>query len=158
MQRILDGKPVIVHGDGSALWTLTYSGDFARGFCGLLGNNAAMGKAVHLTTDEARTWNYIYETIAAALQRPLRKVYATSEYLAEHGKEYDFRGSLFGDKANCAVFDNSLLKRLVPGFHAEVPIAEGLRRAVDFVLAHPELRVPDPEFDAWCDKIAAAQG
>lgn len=155
LKRMLDHKPVIIHGDGATLWTLTYNQDFARAFCGLLGNPAALGEAVHITTDEARTWQYIYETLAAALGVDLRAAFLPARVLAEAGKEFDLAGGLLGDKANCAVFDNAKIKRLVPGFSARVPLAEGLRRAVAYALAHPECQIPDPEFDAWCDRMAA---
>ena len=158
LQRMLDGRPVVIHGDGTSLWTMTHSDDFAAGFCGLVGNPAALGETVNLTGDEARAWQYIYEAIAAALGVPLKPVYVASAALAAAGPQYDLRGSLLGDKANCTFFDNAKLKRLVPGFAAKVTMREGLSRAARYMAAHPECQTPDPEFDAWCDRVIAAAG
>ncbi|WP_059041460.1 SDR family oxidoreductase [Paenibacillus rubinfantis] len=154
-QRMLENKPVLIHGDGSSLWTLTHNSDFAQAFIGLMGNVHAIGESVHITSDESVTWNQIYEIIADALGVKLRAVHVASEFLAENGP-YDFRGGLLGDKANTVVFDNSKLKRLVPGFTATVRVDQGVRRTVEHILAHPELQVADPEFDAWCDRVVGA--
>ncbi len=154
-QRMLLNKPVLIHGDGSSLWTLTHNSDFAKGFIGLMGNIHAIGESVHITSDESVTWNQIYEIIADALGVKLNAVHVASEFLAENGP-YDFRGGLLGDKANTVVFDNSKLKRLVPGFTATVRVDQGIRQTVEHILAHPELQVADPEFDAWCDRVVGA--
>jgi nucleoside-diphosphate-sugar epimerase len=155
VKRMLEGKPVIIHGDGTSLWTMTDSRDFARAFIGLLGNIHAIGEAVQITSDETLTWNQIYECIAGALNVPLRAVHVSSEMLAACSN-YDFTGGLIGDKANSVVFDNAKLKRLVPGFAATIRFDQGIKRTVDYVLAHEECRQPDEEFDAWCDKVIAA--
>lgn len=156
LQRILDGKPVIIAGDGTSLWTLTHAADFAKGYVGLMANPHAIGNAFHITSDESMTWNQIYETIAGALGKPLNALHVTSDFLAKHGGNYDFRGELLGDKATTVVFDNSKIKRLVPDFVCTISMAEGLRQSVHYMLAHPETQVADPEFDAWCDRIAAS--
>jgi nucleoside-diphosphate-sugar epimerase len=161
IKRMLDGKPVIIHGDGTSLWTVTFNSDFAEGFIGLMGNIHAPGEMVHITSDEVLTWNQIYETVAAALGVPLKAVHVSSEFLHEAGRgpgrAYDFRGSLIGDKANCAVFDNTRIKRLVPGFTATVRFDQGVQKALDYILAHKECQKEDPDFDAWCDRIIAAR-
>ena len=155
LARMLAGKPVVVHGDGSSLWTLTHSRDFAKGFCGLLGNPHAIGQAVHITSDESLSWNQIYAILADALGVPLRAVYVPSTVLAEAGTAwgYDFEGNLLGDKAVSVVFDNTKLKRLVPGFTATTRFDEGAREAVAYLLAHPELQIDDPTFDRFCDAV-----
>lgn len=157
LKRILEEKPVIIPGDGSSLWTLTHSDDFARGFVGLMGNPHAMGHAYHITSGESMTWNQIYETIAQALNRPLHALHVASDFLAKHSGPYDFRGELLGDKSASVVFDNAKIKAAVPGFVCTVPMAEGLRRSVGYMLDHPESQVEDPEFDRWCGCIAKAQ-
>lgn len=156
LQRILDGKPVIIPGDGSSLWTLTHSEDFAKGYVGLMANPHAVGHAFHITTDESMTWNQIYETIADALGKPLNALHVASDFLARHGENYDFRGELLGDKSATVVFDNSKIKRFVPDFVCTISMAEGLRQSVRYMLSHPETQTPDPEFDKWCDRIADA--
>lgn len=155
VKRIQEGKPIIIHGDGTSLWTLTHNSDFAKGFAGLLGNVHAIGEAVQITSDESVTWNQIYQMIADALGVKLNAVHAASEFL-DACSDYDFAGGLLGDKANTVVFDNSKLKRLVPGFTATVRADQGIRTAVDYVLTHPECQIEDPEFDAWTDKVVAA--
>ena len=152
VKRILDGKPVIIHGDGTSLWTMTHACDFAKGFAGLIGNIHARGEAVHITSDESLTWNQIYQCIADALNRPLKAVHVSSEFLAEAGP-YNFHGGLLGDKANSVVFDNSKLKRLVPGFTAGKRFDTGIRETINHILAHPEYQLEDEEFDRWCDEI-----
>ena len=156
LKRILDGKPVIIPGDGSSLWTLTHSKDFAKGYVGLMANPHAIGNAFHITTDESMTWNQIYQTIADALGKPLNALHVASDFLARHGGNYDFRGELLGDKAATVVFDNSKIKRLVPDFICTTSMADGLRQSVQYMLSHPETQTPDPEFDSWCDRVADA--
>ena len=155
LRRMLDGKRVIIHGDGSSQWTLTHNSDFAKGFIGLMGNPLAPGEAFQITSDETRTWNQIYRTIADKLGVELKACHVSSEFLAEVGP-YDFRGGLLGDKAVTVLFDNRKLKQAVPGFQATVRFEEGVARTIDHILAHPELQVPDPDFDAWCDRVLEA--
>jgi nucleoside-diphosphate-sugar epimerase len=155
IKRVIEGKPVIIHGDGMSLWTMTHNSDFAKAFIGLMGNMHAIGEAVQITSDESVTWNQVYAAIAAALGKPLKAVHVASEFLAQAG-DFDFLGGLIGDKANSVIFDNTKLKRLVPGFTAAVRFDQGIRQTLDNVLAHKELQQDDPEFDAWCDKVIAA--
>lgn len=151
-KRMLEGKPVIIHGDGTSLWTMTCNRDFAKAFVGLMGNSHAIGEAFQITSDEVLTWNQIYQSIAKALGVELKPYYVSSELLAATG-EYDFEGSLIGDKANSVIFDNTKLKRAVPEFVATVRFDMGVKETISNVLAHPELQVEDPEFDAYCDEI-----
>ena len=154
LKRMMEGKPVLVHGDGSSLWTLTWNEDFARGFVGLLGNPKAIGEAFQIMSDEQLTWNQVYECTAQALGVPLRLYHVSSDFLAAVAPDdYDFTGNLLGDKAVTVVFDCTKLKRAVPGFQATTRFDEGVRRCVAYLLAHPELQVEDPEFDAWCDNV-----
>ena len=156
IKRMLDGKPVIIHGDGTSLWTMTYNSDFAEAFTGLMGNIHAIGESVQITSDETLTWNQIFKAIADALGVPLKAVHVSSDFLHEAGP-YDFLGSLTGDKANSVVFDNRKLKRLVPGFTAKIRFDQGIKKTMEYVLSHKECQKEDPEFDAWCDRIIAAR-
>ena len=155
LRRMLDGKPVIIHGDGTSQWTLTHNSDFAKGFIGLMGNPHAIGNAFQITSDETLTWDQIYQTIADVLGVELKPYHVSAEFLDEAGP-YDFRGGLTGDKSWTVLFDNSKLKRAVPGFQATVRFEEGVRRTIENILAHPELQKPDPAFDAWCDRVIEA--
>lgn len=155
LKRMLEGKPVIIHGDGTSLWTMTHNSDFAVGYVGLMGNPHAIGEAFQITNDETLTWNQIYQAIADALGVELKAYHVSSEFLAAVS-DYDFTGSLIGDKANCVVFDNSKLKRAVPDFHPTVRFEEGIRDTIANIMAHPELQKEDPEFDAWCDRVIEA--
>ena len=156
-KRLLEGKPVIVQGDGSSLWTMTHNSDFAKGFVGLMGNAHAIGNAFQITSDETLSWNQIYESLARALGVECKLYHVASDFLAAVGPQYDLEGGLLGDKAVSVVFDNRKLKRAVPGFTATVRFDEGVRRTVEHILAHPELQQEDPEFDAWCDRGIAVQ-
>ena len=152
VKRMMEGKQVIVHGDGTSLWTITFNTDFANAFIGLMGNPHAIGEAFQITSDETLTWNQIYQSIANILGVEYKPYYVASEYLAGCS-HYDFTGSLTGDKSNSVVFDNTKLKRAVPDFVTHIRAEQGIRIAIENILKHPELQILDPEFDAWCDKV-----
>ena len=153
IKRMLEGKPVIVQGDGTSLWTMTFNEDFAKGFKGLMGNPHAIGESFQITSDETLTWNQIYQTIADALGVELKAYHVSSELLTAFGPEYDFEGSLTGDKAVSVSFDNSKIKRLAPDLKTNVPLHKGVRIALEYILNHKECMKEDPEFDKWCDKV-----
>ncbi|MDR3085772.1 MAG: SDR family oxidoreductase [Christensenellaceae bacterium] len=154
LKRIMDGKPVVIPGDGTTLWTLTHSDDFAVAFVGLMGNVHAIGESFHITTDERVTWNQVYESAAAALGKELKSFHVASEYLNLCSKE-DISGGLLGDKSNNAIFDNSKVKSLVPEFNPTIRFDQGIRKSVAYYLSHPERQIEDPDFDAWCDRIVS---
>ncbi len=159
IERMRQGKPVIIQGDGSSLWHVTFNKDFAVGYTALMGNRHAIGEAFQITGDEILTWDQIYATIADALGVELHACHVASEYLAAVGDKYGYEleGNLLGDKAVCVCFDNAKLKRLAPDMKTTVPFHVGVRIALDYVLSHPEeCQIPDPEFDAWCDRVIAA--
>ncbi|MCA0754328.1 SDR family oxidoreductase [Paenibacillus sp. N4] len=152
--RMRKGLPVIVHGDGSSLWTMTHNTDFAKGLVGLLGREEAIGEAYHITSDEVLTWNQIYEAIGAAAGCKPKLVHISSEFLISHNPELE--GGLLGDKAVTSVFDNSKIKRLVPEFEATVPFGEGIARTVKWFEAHPERCTEDEAWNAQMDAIIEA--
>ena len=158
IKRMKEGKPVIIQGDGSSLWTVTFNSDFAIGYTGLMGNRHAIGEAFQITGDETLTWTQIYQTIADKLGVELKPYYVSSEYLSAVGDKYgfDFEGSLIGDKSVSVVFDNSKIKKLVPQMTTNVRFDEGVKIALDYVESHPECQVEDPEFDEWCDRVISA--
>lgn len=156
LARMREGKPTIIPGDGTSLWTATHASDFAKGFVGLMGNPRALGSAVHITSDEALSWNRIYEILAGALGVELNPVHIATDFLVACQDEYDLNGDLHGDKCANVLFDNTKIKRLVPDFVCTVPMAEGIRQAVEYMCAHPECQEPDPVFDRWCDRVCAA--
>ena len=158
IERMRQGKPVLIHGDGTSLWTLTFNTDFAVGYTALMGSRHAIGEAFQITGDETLTWNQIYQTIADALGVELNAYHVASDYLTAVGKHagYDFEGALMGDKAVSVVFDNRKLKALAPDMTTRVPFHQGVRIALDYILSHPECQRPDPDFDAWCDRVIAA--
>lgn len=154
IKRMIDGKPVIVHGDGESLWTMTSNEDFARGFIGLICNPHAIGEAYQIMSDETLSWNQIYRTIADVLGVEFNPYYVSSSYLNDIAPScFDVEGNLLGDKAVSVVFDCSKLKCAVPDFTTHISFAEGCRRAIKHILAHPELQREDKEFDEWCDKV-----
>lgn len=158
IKRMMDGKPVIIQGDGTSLWHVTFNRDFAIGYIGLMLNRHAIGEAFQITGDEVLSWNQIYQTIADALGVKLNAYHVSSDYLSAVGDKFgfDFEGSLIGDKSVSVVFDNSKLKRLVPKMTTTVPFHDGVRIALDYVMSHPECQVLDEEFDDWCDKVISA--
>lgn len=156
MKRMLDGKPVIIPGDGTSLWTVTHNTDFAKAFVGLMGNKHAIGDTFHITGDENLTWNQIHEIIASHLGVTLKPYHVSSSFLAVVGKDYDLEGNLLGDKSHSVIFDNTKVKRAVPGFCATTRFDQGAALSVAHIMSHPELQQEDTEFDAWCDKVIAA--
>jgi nucleoside-diphosphate-sugar epimerase len=151
VDRIRKGKEVIVHGDGQSLWTMTHNSDFAKGLVGILGNNRAIGESVHITSDEVLSWDQIFAAIGAAAGAAPRLIHIPSELINAFDPETG--AGLLGDKAYSMVFDNAKIKRLVPGFEATVPFAEGIRRSVAWFDADERRRVVDQNRDRMMDRI-----
>jgi nucleoside-diphosphate-sugar epimerase len=154
IDRMKKGKKIIVPGDGTSLWVMTWNGDFAKGFLGLLGCPQAIGQAYHITSDEALTWNQIYGEVGQALGLNLEIVHIPSDLIAAY--DPNATGSLIGDKANSVVFDNRKIKELVPEFECTVPWAEGVRRAITWHIADPARCSIDHEANQRWDTILAA--
>ena len=153
--RMRAGKPLIVPGDGTSLWTITHNSDFAKGFVGLLGRREAIGEAFHIMSDEVLTWDEIYRQTAAAtgVGAELRIVHIASDFIAACMPE--MIGTLLGDKSVSAVFDTTKIKRFVPDFRATTPFAEGIRRTVAWFDADPARQRVDAELDARWDRLIA---
>ena len=154
IDRIKKGQPIVVHGDGTSLWTITHARDFARGFVGLLGRAQAIGEAFHITSDELLTWNQIYEAVAAAAGREANIVHIASDFICQLYP--DQTGSLLGDKAYSAVFDNSKVRRLVPDFVATIPFAVGIQETVAWFEMDPARMLIRPETNEMLDKLIGA--
>ena len=152
LKRMMNGKRIIVPGDGNTLWAVMSSADFARAFVGLMGNIHAIGQAVQIASEELLTWNQILQTEAKALGVEFKPCYVPSSLLASC-KSYDLRGALFGDKANTVIFDCSKLHSLVPGFTAQRRFDQAAPESIAYFLSHPEIQRDDPDFDAFCDRI-----
>ena len=147
-------KPVIVPGDGSSLWTLTHTSDFAGGLVGLRGRPDAIGHACNLTSGEALSWDEIYRQTAAAARAELKMVHMTSEFIADCMPEIS--GRLLGDGSISSVFDPSKIRRFVPEFRPAVPFSEGIRRSVAWFDADPARQEFDAEIDARWDRLIEA--
>jgi nucleoside-diphosphate-sugar epimerase len=151
IERIRKGKKVIVHGDGTSLWTVTHNTDFAKAFVGIMDNPHAIGEAYHITSDESLTWNQIYDIIGSGLGVAPRVVHIPSDVLA--ALHPPFYGGLLGDKAHSVVFDNTKIKRAVPGFAATTRFDQGVRQTLAYIYGNKECQKPDSEFDTWCDEV-----
>ena len=154
VDRMKKGKKIIVPGDGTSLWTLTWNGDFAKGLLGLLGCEQAVGHAFHITSDEVLTWNQIYREAGHAIGIEPNLIHIPSDLIAAY--QLNALGSLIGDKANSAVFDNRKIRRFVPDFVATVPWSEGVRRAIAWHEADPSHCTLDDEANRAWDTIIAA--
>jgi nucleoside-diphosphate-sugar epimerase len=150
---MLAGQPVIVHGDGTSLWTVTHHDDFARAFVPLLGHPRTYGEAFHITSDDVLTWDQIARALAAALGVTARIVHVPSDVIAAADQEWG--AGLLGDKAHSMVFDNSKLRSVVPGWRATIPFERGAREIADWYLADPARQVVNERLDALMDKLAA---
>ncbi len=146
VRRLFSGDEVIVHGDGSSLWTLTHTSDFAKGFVGLLGNASAIGLAVHITSDEWLTWDQIARVLARAAGKEASIVHVPSDAIA--ALDPDWGDGLLGDKANCTIFDNSLIKRLVPDFACTTPFSLGAREIAAYYTEHTDPQPKEAETEA----------
>jgi nucleoside-diphosphate-sugar epimerase len=155
VERMRQGKPVVVHGDGTSLWTLTHHRDFAHAFLGLLGNDGALGEAFHITSDEALSWNRIFELVAEAAGTEAKLVHVPSDLIAAYDR--DFGDSLLGDKTHSMVFDNTKVKRLVPDYVAKIPFSQGAREIIAYYDGDASRRSVDARHDALLDTIIAAQ-
>lgn len=151
IDRIRKGKKIIVHGDGTSLWTVTHSEDFAKGFTGLLGNQQAIGHAFHITSDEILTWNQIHEIIADSVGKPANIVHIASEYLAEMDNE--LTGSLIGDKTHSVIFDNTKIKKFVPSFLATIPFSEGIKKTIKWFESDPSRMIIRQETNDFIDNV-----
>jgi nucleoside-diphosphate-sugar epimerase len=151
VDRIENGKKIVVHGDGTSLWVLTHSEDFARGFVGLLGNVHAIGHAFHITSDELLTWNQIYEIIADAVGMKANIIHIPSDFIMNY--DSDTGVGLLGDKAHSVIFDNTKIKTFVPGFKATIPFAEGIRKVLDWFDKNEARKKIDPKDDKFMDDL-----
>ncbi len=155
--RMRAGKPVVVHGDGTSLWTLTHSSDFAKAFVGLLGLPQAVGDSFTITSDEYLPWNRIYELFAEAAGAPAPQlVHIASDTIAAAAP--DLGPSLLGDKSHSVVFDNSKVKALVPEFICTTPLALGVREILAWFDSNPDRQIVDKGLNATFDQLIAAAG
>ena len=154
IDRMLRGLPVIVHGDGTSLWTLTHSSDFAKGFVGLMGSSRAIGEAYHITSDEWLTWNQIHEILAAAVGVQPELVHVPSDLIAAYDPIWG--ESLLGDKAHSFILDNSKIKRVVPDFVCTTPFSRGAEEIIAWHRADPARQKVDENFNAICERILSA--
>ena len=156
VDRMRRGKPVVVSGDGTSLWTLTHSRDFAVAFTGLLGHPAAIGDVFQITSDEAMPWDAITHLLAAAAGVEATVVHVSADELAREVP--DWGPGLLGDKAHSVVFDNSKVKRLVPEYNAIIPFHVGAQEIVAWHDADPSRQVVDAELDTLLDAVVARHG
>jgi nucleoside-diphosphate-sugar epimerase len=154
IDRMKQGKKIVIPGDGTSLWVFTWNADFAVGFLGLFGNENAIGEAFHITSDEVLTWNQAYEEVGRALGVELNVVHIASDLIAKYDEHA--LGSLIGDKINSAVFDNSKIKRFVPDYDCKVPWAEGVRRSLAWFEADPARQMIDQQANQLWDSIISA--
>lgn len=153
-QRMLEGKPVIVHGDGTSLWTLTHAEDFARGFVGVMGHPQTIGQAIHITSDFVLTWNQIYQQIGDALGVDPVLVHIPSDFIATI--DPGTGAGLLGDKMWSVMFDNSKIRHFVPDYVATIPFHEGIRRTLAWFQAEPGRMQVSAEDHSFLDNLLAA--
>jgi len=151
IDRLKKGKKIIVHGDGTSLWTITHAEDFAKGFVGLLGHQQATGHSFHITSDEILTWNQIYQQVADAVGVEPNIIHIPSDFICKVDPEQT--GNLLGDKALSVIFDNSKIKMFVPDFKAVIPFSEGIKRTIAWFEADHERQIISKSTDEMLDKI-----
>jgi nucleoside-diphosphate-sugar epimerase len=153
LARMRAGKEVVVHGDGTSLWTLTHHADFAQGFVPLLAHPRTVGDVFHITSDDVLTWDQIAHSLAAALGVTPHIVHVPSDAIAAADPQWG--AGLLGDKAHSLTFDNSKLRSVVPGFCATIPFEQGAREIVAWYDEDPARQETDGRLDAVMDKLVA---
>ena len=156
IDRMKKGKKVIVHGDGSSLWTITHSADFALGLVGLIGHQQAIGQSFHITSDEILTWDQVYQAVAAAAGVEANIVHIPSDFICKFKGWEWMEGNLQGDKAVSAIFDNTKIKSFVPEFKATISFKEGIRQTVKWFEADPSRMTVLEDTNIMMDKVIAA--
>jgi len=151
VDRMLRGQKMVVPGDGSSLWVITHNTDFAKGLVGLLGHEQTIGHAFHITSDEVLTWDQLFRIVGNAVGVEPQLVHIPSDFIAACWP--DKRGTLTGDKAGSVVFDNTKIKRFVPGYCATTSFAEGVRRSLAWFNADPGRKQIDQQTNAIWDKL-----
>ena len=154
VNRMLKKKKLVVPGDGTSLWVITHNTDFAKGLVGLLGHTQAIGHAFHITSEEALTWDQYTLILAEALGVQAQIVHIPSDFIIACWPEQE--GSLIGDKSVSVVFDNSKIRRFVPGYCPTTSFAEGIRRTLAWFQADASRQQIDSVKDAAWDKIIDA--
>ncbi|MFY0689322.1 MAG: NAD-dependent epimerase/dehydratase family protein [Cyclobacteriaceae bacterium] len=154
VDRMLQGKPVIVHGDGTSIWTLTHHRDFAKGFVPLLGNEWAINESFHITSDEWLTWNQIFNQIGQAVNIEPNLIHVPSEYINRH--DPDWGAGLLGDKAHSMIFDNTKVKSIVPEFKCTIPFHEGIKEIIFWHRADKRRQIIDQDLSSRMDNILSS--
>ncbi len=154
-QRMLDGKPILVPGDGTSLWTLTHSDDFAKPFARLLGNDKALGEAFHITRDDPYSWLQILRAMATALGAETNYVTVATETIVRYAPE--MTGELIGDKTPSSVFNNDKVKRVAGDFSCDVSLEQGMQGVAEAFMERRNGIQARPEMDQLCDRIIADQ-
>jgi nucleoside-diphosphate-sugar epimerase len=154
IQRMIQGKEVLIHGDGESVWASTHADDFASGFIPLINHPDAIGEIIQIMNPAPHTWNEVYRILATQLKVEFKPIYVTSEKLSRY-TEYDFKTSIQGDKMFSNLYDIAKLKRFVPEFEPHVSLEMGLKAYLALMEAHPELKESEPEFDRFCDTLIA---
>lgn len=152
--RMEKGKKIIAHGDGTSLWTLTHSEDFAKAFIGLLAHQQAIGHAFHITSDEILNWNQIYETMASALGVKANIIHIPSDFICKLDDSQV--GNLLGDKVYSVIFDNSKIRTFVPGFTATISFKEGFKKTLAWFNDNPEYKTINEKVNKMIDRIIDA--
>ncbi|WP_112182443.1 NAD-dependent epimerase/dehydratase family protein [Paraliobacillus zengyii] len=154
IDRIINGKKIIVPGDGSSLWTITHNTDFAKGLVGLLGNSETIGEAFHITSDEVKTWDQYLAVLGKVVGVKPRIIHMTSESISLFMPE--FKAPLFGDASTSYVVDNSKIKSFVPGYKATTNFEQGIRESIAYFEENPELQTIDHVLNEKMDYAIAS--
>jgi len=152
IQRMMDGKEVLIHGDGESVWASTHSVDFAKGFIPLINHPNVIGEIIQIMNPASHTWNEVYRSLADLLNVEYKPVFVSSVLLAS-STTYDFKTSIQGDKMWSCLYDITKLKHFVPQYSPSISLKEGLKKYLDFMKEHPDLKTKEIEFDVWCDEV-----
>ena len=155
IDRIERGAPVVVHGDGTSLWTYTHAADLAVGLVGLLGRPSAFGEAFHITSDDTLSWNQIYRAVGHAMGVEPVLLHLPTDWIMLAEPDWFWSGLLDGDLSHSEVFDTTKIRSYVPGFRPVRSFEREVYRMLAWRRSHPDLAAGDPAEDAVYDRLAA---
>lgn len=127
IKRIETSQPVLIHGDGNSLWTLTHSEDFANAFIQLLNKKSIQGEIFHLTSEQHCTWNDIFAIYSNLLGKKIQKVYMEPEEIMRRSPIIG--EPIVSDKIYNRYFNLEKINKYIT-MHPQISLTDGLEKVM----------------------------